>query len=322
MKNLNLSASSGTARVTFQQVAFEWLESKREVVKQSSYVHYANVLVSHVLPSFGEKYLDDIERTQLNDFFQTKMSTGRLDGAGGLSTKTVSDMRMILSQIFRFSYENHQISDFFRLSPVPVQRTPITILSRREQKKLEAVLFSVTDPVCLGTLLSLYTGIRIGELCALLWEDFNFEEGIVHITKTVQRVQNMNPDADCKTSIIIQKPKTICSVRTIPMPDFIANYISQFQGNSDTFFLTGSKRLMEPRCCLRRYKDILRKAGVGDYTFHVLRHTFATRCVERDFDIKTLSEILGHSNINITMERYVHPTIDMKREQMNRLEKM
>lgn len=322
MENLDSSGSSGTAKITFYQVAAEWLESKKGNVKQSSYVHYTNVLVSHVLPTFGDQYLENIGREQLNDFFQSKLKSGRLDGAGGLSAKTVSDIRMVMSQIFQFSYDSRHINHTFRLSSVPVQRTPIAILSRKEQKQLEAVLFSSSEPVCLGTLLSLYTGMRIGEICALLWGDFDFEEGIVHITKTVQRIQNINLDANYKTSIVIQRPKTVCSVRTIPMPDFIADYIGRFRKSSDSYFLTGSKKLMEPRRCLRRYKTILREAGIHDYTFHVLRHTFSTRCVENEFDIKTLSEILGHSNVKITMERYVHPTLDMKRKQMNRLKKL
>ena len=118
---------------------------------------------------------------------------------------------------------------------------------------------------------------------------------------------------------MINKPKTANSIRIVPLPEFIINYLQTMKQSPEIYVITGTIFFMEPRTCLDKYKKVLKNAGINDYTFHALRHTFATRCVEMGFDIKSLSEILGHANINVTLQRYVHPSMEMKRRQMNRL---
>ena len=187
---------------------------------------------------------------------------------------------------------------------------------------MENYLFQHPDPLELGILTALYGGLRIGELCALQWKDIHFESGIIQISKTILRIQKEDRNDKKKTQVLIGHPKTDSSKRLIPMPAFILEFLGNFRQGSEIYLITGTKFYMEPRMCLEKYKKILKKAGLDSYTFHTLRHTFATRCVEKGFDPKSLSEILGHANVNTTLQNYVHPSIDLKKEQMDRLEQI
>jgi integrase len=171
----------------------------------------------------------------------------------------------------------------------------------------------------LGVLLSLYTGIRIGELCALRWENIDLTEKTMRINSTMQRIPDFTGGA-AKTQVTITSPKSKCSVRTIPLPDFLAALLASFAAQPKAFLLTGEKlRFVEPRTVQNRFKAYIKACGIESANFHCLRHTFATRCVELGFDVKTLSEILGHSSVNITLGRYVHSSLDLKRTNMAKL---
>ena len=199
------------------------------------------------------------------------------------------------------------------------QTTPARVLSRAEQFALEHVLFAQQTPLNLGVLMSLYAGLRIGEVCALQWGDICLEEGTVFVHKTVLRIQEPCQDAGPRTRLMVTEPKTPCSRRVIPLPDFLLRYLAGAKQNEKVYLASGRPAPLEPRTCLSQYKRLLKKAGVEDTTFHTLRHTFATRCIENGMDVKSLSEIMGHSGVSITMQRYVHPSMDAKREQINRL---
>lgn len=320
--NKNIPAAEIYKEVLFRQAAQEWLKQQKERVKESTFSHYTNVLQKQILPILGDCCIANLDNNQMESFFRTKLTNGRLDGAGALSPKTVADMRAILSQIFGFAQKKGYINTALKLTTISVHSPQINVLTQNEQKKLEKVLFETSEPICLGILIALYGGLRIGEICALQWSDFNFEERTVYVCKTLIRIKDSSPDAPTKTKVLIQKPKTLCSIRTIPLPDFIFSYLKDYQKPANAYLLTGTKNYMEPRSCLKKYKRILLQAGLQDCTFHTLRHTFATRCVENNFDIKSLSEIMGHSSVNITMQRYVHPSMDLKRQQMNRLTKL
>ena len=152
------------------------------------------------------------------------------------------------------------------------------------------------------------------------WGDIDFENECVYIRRTVERIANLDENAQSKTKVIISEPKTEYSVRTIPLPSCIRDYIKSFQQTDEKYILTGTVNHTEPHTYYMRYKNFLRKNHLGDYTFHELRHTFATQCVDKGFDIKSLSEILGHSNVSTTMNLYVHPTMQMKQRQMDLLQ--
>ncbi len=161
--------------------------------------------------------------------------------------------------------------------------------------------------------------LRKDEICALKWEDISFVDNCIYIKKTMQRVQ-VNGKSDHKTKIIITCPKSNCSFRIIPIPKVLLIYLKEFQNKSDSYLLTGdANKIIEPRTMQNRFKSILEKLKIEPANYHSLRHTFATRCVELGFDVKSLSEILGHASINITLNRYVHPSMELKQKNMNKL---
>ncbi|MGN0477542.1 MAG: site-specific integrase [Ruminococcus sp.] len=181
-------------------------------------------------------------------------------------------------------------------------------------------LLNETDLNKMGIILALYTGIRLGELCALKWENICFDSNIIRIRHTMQRIQNNSINSTQKTKIIITEPKSLSSMRDIPLPKCIVEIVRRFQSNPENYILTGNNfEFVEPRTMQNRFKKIIKDSGIEDKNFHVLRHTFATRCVEQGFETKSLSEILGHSNVNITLNRYVHSSLQLKRDNMDKL---
>ena len=193
------------------------------------------------------------------------------------------------------------------------------VLHLTEQKILCEYLSDHISERNIGILLCLFIGLRIGEICALKWEDISLTEKTIHVHHTIQRIQ-IEGNSNKKTKVIITTPKSKCSIRTIPIPDNIINILNKISPNQCGFLLTGTeKKYVEPRTMQNHLKKVLESASLRSVNFHALRHTFATRCVEVGFDIKSLSEILGHANVNITMNRYVHPTMDLKRDNMQKL---
>ena len=181
---------------------------------------------------------------------------------------------------------------------------------------------SSNDPRDLGILISLYTGLRIGEICALIWENINMKEHTIFVCQTMQRLQVQNGKNKKRTCISISSPKSACSIRTIPLPDALYERLTKFY-KVKGYVLSGEEtEFVEPRSMQNHFRYVLKTCGIANTNYHTLRHTFATRCVELGFDVKTLSEILGHANVSITMNRYVHPSMELKRENMQRLSEL
>lgn len=311
-------------KIRFSQVASEWLMTKKESVKESSYIHYKNMIDRHISPSLGNLYISSLTADIIDDFLRERLYNGRLDHKGGLSPKTVTDIRSILILIIDYANEQKYPLCINRKLFYPRIHKPATkVLSIEEQLRFENHLYqNLSDPFNLGLLITLYSGMRIGEICALQWKDIDFHCGTISIHKTVLRIQNLDADNRKKTKIIIERPKTEFSIRIIPIPTFLLNICKDYKKDGHLYILTGTTKYMEPRSCLNKYKKILRILAINNYDFHTLRHTFATRCIENGFDPKSLSEILGHSNINTTLQRYVHPSMATKKEQMERLERI
>ena len=295
-----------------KDIACRWLEELKPIRKKSTIVKYAGQLKNYILPAFGEMNLSIISNEKLNLFGKNLLKK--------LSPKTVSDILSRMKSIRRFAllhgYEVGYIPEGIRMSQ---NKSQIKILSKTDEKKLIAHLKNDLSPVNVGILLSLFTGIRLGELCALKWSDFSFDDKEFHIRRTMQRLNNLDEASSKKTTIEISEPKSQSSIRTIPIPEKFIVYLSQSYVE-DSYVLSGEKNyFIEPRTMENRFKRILKKCGIQNINFHALRHTFATRCVEVGFDVKSLSEILGHANVNITLNRYVHPSMELKRESMNKL---
>ncbi len=239
----------------------------------------------------------------------------------GLSSNTISSIISVLKRIFEYADKQLKINmDYFKRLGVKQNFAPIKILTISEQKKLNNYLINNLTPCNLGILMSMYLGLRIGELCALKWCDISFDEHIVSVNKTMQRLQT-DENGTVKTKVIITKPKSLSSDRKIPIPDNIYSLLINMEHCDNTFLLTGEEdKYLEPRTMQNKFKTVLQICKIDNVNFHTLRHTFATRCVELGFDIKSLSEILGHSNVNITLNKYVHPSMTLKQKNMNMLQ--
>ena len=199
------------------------------------------------------------------------------------------------------------------------RRREIRTLDEGERVRLERELLSSSDPSAIGILLSLFAGLRIGEVCGLRWGDVDADLRTLTVERTVERIADLDASGGRRTKVIICEPKTECSSRTIPLPRFLSEHIENYRAEPSQYVLTGSETPIEPCAFYCRYKSLMRRLGLGDHSFHALRHTFATRCVEQGVDTKSLSEILGHANISTTLAFYVHPTLEQKRAQMEKL---
>lgn len=304
---------------TFQNTAEEWLLKLRPQVKESTYNKYRNLLGTYVYPELGRLALNCITNDVIEILCRELLEKGGTKKTG-LSAKTVSDILSVIRSTLKYANQKG-IKTICNLQFIQIKQgtKEMRVLSRSEQDKLCQYLYSDLNSYNIGILICLFTGIRVGEICALCWDDISLTDRTIHIHQTMQRIQNKT-DLGQKTKLIITTPKSSCSIRTIPLPNDLVKIISNYQTSSEGYFLTNStKRYVEPRTMQYHFKLALKKSYVNDANYHSLRHTFATRCVELGFDVKTLSEILGHASVNITMNRYVHPSMELKKENMQRL---
>lgn len=286
-----------------------WLIYKEQYIKESSFVKYKSILERHIKPYFNEIPVNKIDEHTIEAF--AKNLTVK-----GYSAQTVKITLSVLEGVFLYFKIDVSVK---RIIPKKGQKE-IHILSSNDRLKLEKYLLYGQDAYKIGILLSLYTGIRIGELCALKWEDIDLNAGTVKINATLQRIQDFKGISGNKTRIVITEPKTPSAKRTIPLPVFLIKKLKAIDPkNGSAFLLTGTERFTEPRALTYVFKKYLKESGVPDINFHALRHTFTTRCIENDFEPKALSEILGHSSINTTLGIYNHPSLEYKRENINRL---
>ena len=296
---------------TFLEVSALWLESVLSYCKKSTYAKYKNTLEKHILPVFGQCDIAKISVPYINEFCQNKLLVWHL------SPKSVKDMLSIIKQVIRYA-ANFDIANNqdFKEVVIASKKHSIKGMTNTQVKLLSEFLLTEISYINVGILFSLYTGVRIGEICALKIGDISFEDKVVHIDKTMQRIQNFS-DTENKTDIIISSPKSECSIRDIPIPQFIIDIIVKLNyADQNAYLLTGTRnKYIEPRTLENNFKKIARCCGVKNVTFHMIRHSFATMCIEAGVDIKSLSEILGHSSVNITLNRYVHT--DMRTKQIN-----
>lgn len=299
----------------------EWLRSKQLVVKQSTYIRYRNTIENHIKPELGKYPISKISSDLIEQYVYNKLNCGRVDGKGGLSAKSMSDILVIVKESVKYaqSFGVTVICSFDRIT-FKKNCQEMRVLSIYEEQRLLSVLLKDFDRYKLGVYICLYTGIRIGELCALQWKNVSISEKVIKIERTMQRLQNEDPNALQKTHIIITEPKSFAALRTIPLPDFLIEVLKPFVGSPNTYILSGEcKAVIEPRTMQNKFKAYLDEGQIDDANFHSLRHTFATRCVESGFEIKTLSEILGHSSVKITLDKYVHSSMQLKRSNMAKL---
>lgn len=302
-------------------IARLWLAESAGDLKQTSVFKYEDLLRCYILPQFGDEELSDITNEQMMRF----VSDLRMHGGvrqQGLKASTVSEVISTMNALRVYALKRDRTVMF---SPecvsVKQEKKEIRVFSMEEERRLIQHIRTHMDRTSLGILLCLYTGLRIGELCALTWDDFNLTEHTVKVGRTMQRIR-VNNETGRKTAVKIFEPKSACSIRTIPIPDVLMEFLQEYY-TPGAYVLSGeSKCYVEPRTMQYRFKHILKACGIHDANFHTTRHTFATRCIELGFDVKSLSEILGHASVAITMNRYVHPTMELKTENMNRFSRL
>ncbi len=306
----------------FEYWALQWLENVKLRVKESSYVKYRNMVHNHILPDLGQYRIRDMATEAVEQFVQRKFCSGKKDASGGLSEKTVKDILAVLKQICLYiSYQDMEVPCHFELIKIRCPHSEVQILKRQDRLALERFLLSDNSLTKTGILLSLYMGLRVGEVCALKKKHILYKEKILCVRSTMQRIQNFEGGDHKKTKIVVTEPKTSSSARDIPIPLFLMDRLELLKDRpEEAYVLTGEKdTFIEPRTLENILEKCLRECQMEHVHFHALRHTFATRCVEDGFDVKSLSEILGHSNVNVTLNRYVHSSMEQKRKNMSKL---
>lgn len=297
-------------RKDFEVVTEEWLKYKKNTVKKSTYYNYSYSVAKYLYPSFAGKNITKIKN--YNNFIEELSDT--------LSPKTVRDIVTKLKEIINFYEEEHNTKlNIKKMSLPKMNKKEIQILSNKDKQKLEKYCIEQNSLKSLGILICLNTGLRVGEVCALRWENVDFETRRIHVEKTIERIYSKEEN---KTIVIIDTPKSITSVRTIPINSKLYNILKQIRGKSKKtdFVLTGSsEHYVEPRNYQYHFKEILKRNKVKKYKFHTLRHTFATNCIEAGMDIKSLSEILGHADVSITLNIYVHSSDKAKRKYLEKI---
>ncbi len=309
-------------QTTYCQIIDNWLAVIRINTKESTFARYHHLINTHIVPYLGHYRMEEFTNQLLERYVSYLITSGRRDGKGGLSNKTVSDILVLVKRSFEYAIDNGQRVNC-KANKICVKSTlpEMRVFSKEEQNRLQTYLTTNMDSVKFGILISLYTGIRIGELCALKWEQLDLTNQMLAVRKTMIRIQNVSGDKSSRTKLVVSEPKSKCSIRDIPIPSFITALAPQFINSSSSFVLTGDiDKAIEPRTLQYRFHKYIKECGIDDANFHALRHTFATRCVEVGFEIKSLSEVLGHSNVNITLNRYVHPSMELKRTNMQKLD--
>ena len=296
-------------------IASEWLELQKPQLKPASLSSYTNIINTYLLPRFGDRHISEICRSEFTALVCDLLEYGG-PKQNGLSASTVNTILTVAKNILHYASREKglPVADIHGISVKQDKAEPPT-LSKAEQTSLLGWLCSNLTPCNLGILLSLYTGIRLGELCALKWKDISKENQSITVYQTMQRVQRLE---EKRTEVVVQAPKSAAAVRIIPVTKEIAVILSDNRKEDDAYLLTGeAEYFLEPRTLQRRFKKVLKESGLEDINFHALRHTFATRGIEVGFDPKTLSSVLGHATVSMTLNRYVHPTMEQKQRNMN-----
>lgn len=313
---------------TFLEFSEYWLKQQKDLksIKESSYANFSLITRKHLQPMFGDKQINKLKPEDLQNAVSYWLEKGSLKTGKGLSIKTVKDYVMVFKLIIKSAVNKKYIKDvkFTPIFPKENETKVLKILTEYEQSKLIQAIYLNLNCKSLGILLSLFTGIRIGELCALKWSDINFENKTITITKTTQRIYLMEEIVDNKNSkVVTTTPKSQSSIRIIPFSSMLIPILEKLRPtNLNTYLLTGSKKQTEPRTYRSWYKRFLDKHNLEEINFHGLRHTFASRAMQTTgFDLYSLSSILGHKKTSTTLDFYGGSNLEQKKICMELLNK-
>ena len=302
-------------KILYSDWIYDWLIEKKDYIKESTYANYSNSIFNHIIPKLGDYYLPDLNHKIIQDFLIELFKNGKKKGDGGLSEKTIKDITIIIKGSLKKAINEDKLKHIELTFNYPKTNSEkkIYVLTKHEQNKLRDYVLENLSNRSIGILISLYSGIRIGELCALRWEDIDFKKGILTINKTIQRIYVKDKEKNI-SKVIITTPKTKNANREIPINKNFLEILKQLKSSNDDYILTGNNKFIEPRTYRKYFNKVLKITKIKHFNFHSLRHTFATNCISLGIDYKTVSELLGHANVNITLNLYVHPRLSQKKK--------
>ena len=315
----SFSHKKKSAELNFSEVLYSWINANKIRLKGATVSKYQYLINSHIIPELGNNPVSAITSSAINGFLENKLNNGQLNGSGGLSPTYVKSMAIIIEASLKYAVAEGMCLPIKNTIYKPsIPKKELKILTPDVQKKFEKILLREGSEVSLGTIIALHTGMRIGEICALMWDDVDFVNDVIHVRHTIARVDTK--DNYQKTKLIIDEPKTISSKRDIPISSVLKPIlVTANNEKKSTFVVSEKESFIGTRTFDYRYRQMLKRNNFYSFNFHTIRHTFATRCVEAGVDIKSLSEILGHSNVSTTLNIYVHSSIEIKKSQIEKL---
>lgn len=302
-------------KILYKDWIYTWLLEKKDYIKESTYANYSNNIFNHIIPKLGNYYLNELNHKVIQDFLLELSKNGRKDNTGGLAEKTIKDITIIIKGSIKKGINEDKIKHIELAFNYPKdnKENKLYVLTKREQNKITNYVLENINSRNIGLLISLYSGIRIGELCALRWEDVDFKKNCLTINKTIQRVYIKDKNKNI-SKVIITTPKTKNANREIPINKDFLEILKKVKSDKKHYILTGNEKYIEPRTYRKYFNKVLDKLKIKHFNFHSLRHTFATNCISLGVDYKTVSELLGHANVNITLNLYVHPRYSQKKK--------
>lgn len=305
--------------ITFQFILNDWLKNNRIRYKLSTYTKYKYIIDKHILPELGKEKMVNLHTSKINSFLDEKMNVGGIKTEGTLSASYVRTMALIIDSALKYAASEELCIPIKSSIKKPVvKKEQIQTLSCDECDRLIEYCYANLNNTNIGILISLNTGLRIGEICALKWSDIDAYSCLLYVNHTMSRIK----DGNNKWKWIVEVPKTQSSLRAIPISKRLFEALMKKKESAvSDYVVSDYEGFTNPRTYEYRFHVQMKESGIRDVNFHVLRHTFATRCVEGGMDIKTLSEILGHSDVSITLSTYVHSSLELKKAQMEKVEK-
>lgn len=298
---------------TINQITEEWKEEKKKYVKKSTYAAYQLLIQNHIKPYFGDLY--EVNEEKVQQFVFDKLDAG-------LSEKTIRDIIIVLKMILKFGIKNGYL-EYAQIDakfPSKQEKKDLDVLSKADQKKFMEHLRNNFTFKNLGIFICLSTGMRIGEICGLRWCDVDTVEGVIKVRHTLQRIYIIEGETR-HTELLLDTPKTANSVRDIPMSSELLKMLKSLNKvvNENYYVISNDIKPIEPRTYRNYYKKLYKQLDIPELKFHGLRHSFATRCIESKADYKTVSVLLGHSNISTTLNLYVHPNKEQKKKTIDKM---
>lgn len=298
---------------TINQITEEWKEEKKKYVKKSTYAAYQLLIQNHIKPYFGDLY--EVNEEKVQQFVFDKLDAG-------LSEKTIRDIIIVLKMILKFGIKNGYL-EYAQIDakfPSKQEKKDLDVLSKADQKKFMEHLRNNFTFKNLGIFICLSTGMRIGEICGLRWCDVDTVEGVIKVRHTLQRIYIIEGETR-HAELLLDTPKTANSVRDIPMSSELLKMLKSLNKvvNENYYVISNDIKPIEPRTYRNYYKKLCKQLDIPELKFHGLRHSFATRCIESKADYKTVSVLLGHSNISTTLNLYVHPNKEQKKKTIDKM---